>query len=211
MGQKVNPIIMRLGITRESDSSWYANGSDYAKFIHEDFKIRNYILKLKSTGISRVMIERANSSIILKIHAKKSGAIFSKKGNLLAQIKEYADKISGKNTQIDIIEVKKPNWEARIIAENIGDKILTRVAPKKAIQNALETIGVGAKIYVSGRLGGAEIARTEWVKNGSVPLHTLNNNIDCAKYAVTTPYGQIGIKVIINRPVDKFMVVPIKK
>ncbi len=198
MGQKVNPIGFRLGITRTWDSRWYAK-RDYAKLLHEDIKLRRYLKeKLFSAGISRIDIERAASKVKINVHTARPGIVIGKKGAGVESLKADVQKLSSNEVFLNIIEVKKPEANATLIAENVAAQLEKRVAFRRAMKKCMTSAfkqGIkGIKIRVSGRLGGAEIARTEWYSEDSVPLHTLRANIDYGTAEARTTYGVIGVK-----------------
>src|SRR3954465_14647934 len=198
MGQKVNPIGFRLGITRTWDSRWFAK-RDYAKLLHEDIKLRKYLKeKLYSAGISRIDIERAASKVKINVHTARPGIVIGKKGAGVESLKADVQKLSGNEVFLNIIEVKKPEANAALIAENVASQLEKRVAFRRAMKKCMTSAfkqGIkGIKIRVSGRLGGAEIARTEWYSEDSVPLHTLRANIDYGTAEARTTYGKIGVK-----------------
>lgn len=203
MGQKVNPLGLRLGIIRTWDSQWYAD-KEYAAFILEDFKLREFVkTKLKHAGIEKVEIERSFNRIRLRIFAARPGIVIGKKGFEIEQLKnEIMQKIvSGKDLTIDIQEVKKPEMVAQLVAENVASQLERRVAfrraMKRGVTSSMKFGAKGIKIICSGRLGGAEMARTEWYKEGRVPLHTLRADIDYGFVEATTTYGLIGVKVFL--------------
>ena len=198
MGQKVNPIGFRLGITRTWDSRWYSK-RDYAKLLHEDIKLRRYLKeKLFSAGIARIEIERAANKVKINVHTARPGIVIGKKGAGVEGIKADVQKMSKNEVFLNIIEVKKPESNATLIAENVASQLEKRVAFRRAMKKCMTSAfkqGIkGIKIRVSGRLGGAEIARTEWYSEDSVPLHTLRANIDYGTAEAHTTYGIIGIK-----------------
>jgi small subunit ribosomal protein S3 len=198
MGQKVNPIGFRLGITRTWDSRWYSK-KDYAKLLHEDIKLRRYLKeKLFSAGISKIEIERAASKVKINVHTARPGIVIGKKGAGVESLKADVQKLSKNEVFLNIIEVKKPEANATLIAENVAAQLEKRVAFRRAMKKCMTAAfkqGVkGIKIRVSGRLGGAEIARTEWYSEDSVPLHTLRANIDYGTAEAKTTYGVIGVK-----------------
>jgi len=198
MGQKVHPIGFRLGITRTWDSRWYSK-RDYAKLLHEDIKLREYIKqKLFSAGIARIEIERAASKVKINVHTARPGIVIGKKGSGVETLKADVQKLSKNEVFLNIIEVKKPEANAVLIAENVASQLEKRVAFRRAMKKAMTAAfkqGIkGIKIRVSGRLGGAEIARTEWYSEDSVPLHTLRANIDYGTAEARTTYGVIGVK-----------------
>ena len=201
MGQKVNPIGLRLGINRTWDSRWYADKS-YAKNLHEDFKIRSYIEKnLKQAGISRVIVERPAGKARVTIYAARPGLIIGKKGADIETLRKKLQGISKSEVALNIVEIRKPDIDAKFVAEGVAQQLERRVtfrrAMKRAVQNALRAGAKGIRINCSGRLGGAEIARTEWYREGRVPLHTLRANVDYGNAEGHTTYGIIGIKVWI--------------
>lgn len=201
MGQKVNPIGLRLGINRTWDSRWYADKS-YAKNLHEDFKIRSYIEKnLKQAGISRVIVERPAGKARVTIYAARPGLIIGKKGADIETLRKKLQGISKSEVALNIVEIRKPDIDAKFVAEGVAQQLERRVtfrrAMKRAVQNALRAGAKGIRINCSGRLGGAEIARTEWYREGRVPLHTLRANVDYGTAEANTTYGIIGIKVWI--------------
>lgn len=201
MGQKVNPIGFRVGIYRDWASRWYG-GRDYAKFLHEDIKVRKFIKdKLKHAGVSKIDIERAAASTRVIIHTAKPGIVIGKKGSEIDVLKKDIAKFVGKDIDIDIQETRKPDTDAQLVAENIALQLERRVAfrraMKKAVTTALKLGAKGIKVMCAGRLGGAEIARTEWYREGRVPLHTLRADIDYGFTEGLTTYGKIGVKVWI--------------
>lgn len=201
MGQKVNPIALRLGIIRGWDSSWYG-GNDYGDKIYEDQKIREYLkLRIPKGGIAKVVIERAAKRITISIHTSRPGIVIGKGGAEVDTIREEIKKITNKDVQININEIKRPELDAKLVGDNIAQQIENRFAYKRAIKNSIQnTMKMGAegiKIRISGRLNGAEIARSEMYKDGRTPLHTLRSNIDYAICEAQTVYGKIGIKVWI--------------
>lgn len=198
MGQKVNPIGFRLGITRTWDSRWFAK-KDYAKLLHEDIELRNYLKKkLYSAGIARIEIERAANKVKINVHTARPGIVIGKKGAGVEQLKADVQRLSKNEVFLNIIEVKKPEANATLIAENVASQLEKRVAFRRAMKKGMTAAfkqGIqGIKIRVSGRLGGAEIARTEWYSEDSVPLHTLRANIDYGTAEAHTTYGKIGVK-----------------
>jgi len=199
MGQKVNPIGLRLGIIRGWDSSWYG-GNDYGDKLVEDEKIRKYLkARIPKGGIAKVVIERTLKRITLTINTARPGIVIGKGGQEVDAIREEIKRITGKDVQINIHEIKRPELDAVLVGENIAQQIENRFSYKRAIKNALQgTMKMGAdgiKIRISGRLNGAEIARSEIYKEGRTPLHTLRSNIDYALVEAQTVYGKIGIKV----------------
>jgi small subunit ribosomal protein S3 len=203
MGQKTNPIGNRLGIIRGWDSNWYGSKKDYATKLIEDNKIRTYLnARINKGGISRVVIERTLGKLIITIHTSKPGIIIGKGGGEVDRIKEELKKLTGKeDVQINILEIRRPEVDANIVAETIAKQIESRINYKRAIKMAIATAlrmgAEGIKVKVSGRLGGAEIARSEEIKQGRTPLHTFRMDIDYASLFAMTVYGKIGIKVWI--------------
>ncbi|MGB4600320.1 MAG: 30S ribosomal protein S3 [Trichlorobacter sp.] len=201
MGQKVNPIGFRLGVIKTWDSKWYAE-ADYAKNLHEDLKIRQFLKKrLYSAGISKIEIERAANKTKINIHAARPGLIIGKKGVEVEQLKKDLAGITTKEVFINIIEVRKPELDAQLVAENVALQLERRIAFRRAMKKSVtSTLKFGAKgirITCSGRLGGAEMSRTEWYREGRVPLHTLRADIDYGFAEAKTTYGIIGVKVLI--------------
>ncbi len=203
MGQKVNPLGLRLGIIRTWDSQWYAD-KEYADFILEDFRLREFIkAKLKHAGIEKVEIERSFNRIRLRIFAARPGIVIGKKGFEIEQLKNEIIKkiVPGKDLSIDIQEVKKPEIVAQLVAENVASQLERRVAFRRAMKRGVTASmkfgAQGIKIICSGRLGGAEMARTEWYKEGRVPLHTLRADVDYGFVEARTTYGTIGVKVFL--------------
>lgn len=203
MGQKANPIGNRLGIIRGWESNWYGNKKDFASKLLEDNKIRNYLnARINKGGISKIVIERTLGKLIVTIHTSKPGIIIGKGGGEVDRIKEELKKLTGKeDVQINILEIRRPELDAMIVADTIARQIENRINYKRAIKmsiaSALRMGAEGIKVKVSGRLGGAEIARTEEIKQGRVPLHTFRMDIDYANVFALTVYGKIGIKVWI--------------
>ncbi|MDI9338207.1 MAG: 30S ribosomal protein S3 [Alphaproteobacteria bacterium] len=205
MGQKTNPIGNRIGIIRGWESNWFCNKKEFATKLVDDQKIRNYLnARINKAGISKIVIERTFGKLITTIHTSKPGIIIGKGGNEVDSIKEELKKITkNEDVQINIMEVKRPDLDANIVGENIAKQIENRVNYKRAIKMAIaSTLRMGAegiKVKVGGRLGGAEIARSEEIKQGRVPLHTFRMDIDYASVFALTVYGKIGIKVWICR------------
>lgn len=201
MGQKVNPIGLRIGIVKTWDSRWYA-GKKYSDYILEDYNIRKFIKKkLYHAGISRIEIERSSKRVRLRIFTSRPGIVIGKKGSEISQLKKELEKIIPHEVLIDIQEVRKPEIDAQLVAENIALQIVRRVAfrraMKRGVSSAMRFGAKGVKIICSGRLGGAEMARTEWYKEGRVPLHTLRADIDYGFIEANTTYGIVGVKVFI--------------
>ncbi|RMC37356.1 30S ribosomal protein S3 [Paracoccus alkanivorans] len=202
MGQKVNPIGMRLQVNRTWDSRWYADDKEYGDLLLEDLKIRDFIKKeAKQAGISRVIIERPHKKCRVTIHAARPGVIIGKKGADIEELRKKLSNFTGSELHLNIVEVRKPEVDAALVAESIAQQLERRVsfrrAMKRSVQNAMRMGALGIRVNVSGRLGGAEIARTEWYREGRVPLHTLRADIDYALAEASTPYGIIGVKVWI--------------
>ena len=204
MGQKVNPIGFRLGINRSWDSVWFAKKKEYGKFLIEDFKIRKYIKKnIVNSGVSQVIIERKAKKCIVSIHTSRPGFVIGKKGSDIDKIKKNLSKISSSEIALNIKEVKKPELNSYLVAENIAQQLVKRIAyrraMKRAMQSALRLGAKGIRVSLSGRLAGNEIARTEWLREGSVPLHTFRAEVDYAEAEALTTYGIIGVKVWIYK------------
>lgn len=198
MGQKVNPVGFRLGITRSWDSRWYSKRG-FGALVHEDFKLRKFLKeKLYAAGIARIEIERAAGKVKINVHTARPGIVIGKKGAGVEQLKDEVQKFSKNEVFLNILEVKKPESNATLIAENVAAQLEKRVAFRRAMKKCMTAAfkqGIkGIKIRVSGRLGGAEIARTEWYSEDSVPLHTLRANIDYGTAMAKTTYGIIGVK-----------------
>ena len=204
MGQKVNPIGFRVGINRDWDSIWFAKKNKYGQFLIEDFKIREYIRKnILNSGVAQVIIERTSKKCIVSIHTSRPGFVIGKKGSDVDKIKRNLSKISSTEVSLNIKEIKKPELNSYLVAENIAQQLVKRIAyrraMKRAIQSALRLGAKGIRVCISGRLGGNEIARTEWLREGSVPLHTLRADVDYAEAEALTTYGIIGVKVWIYK------------
>lgn len=202
MGQKVNPNGIRLGIIKDWTSKWYADTKDFANHLHADLRVRKYLeKKLAAAGVSRIQIERPASNAKITIYAGRPGVIIGKKGNDIEVLRKEVGRIMGIPVHINIDEVRKPELDAKLVAQSVGQQIERRVmykrAMKRAVQAAMRAGAEGIKITVSGRLGGAEIARTEWYREGRVPLHTFRADIDYATQRASTTYGVIGVKVWI--------------
>ena len=202
MGQKVSPVALRLGINRTWDSRWYAEKNEYPRLLMEDRKIRALVNSLKSTAaISKIVIERPHKKCNVTIYSARPGILIGKKGSDIELIKTKIQKITNTDVSINILEVKKPEIDATLVAESIAQQLERRVAfrraMKRAVQTALRMGAGGIRINCGGRLGGAEIARTEWYREGRVPLHTLRANVDYGVATAQTTYGAIGIKVWI--------------
>ena len=199
MGQKSNPIGLRLQINRTWDSRWYAEGRDYAKLLSEDVEIRKYIVRsLPQAAISKVVIERPAKLCRISIYAARPGVIIGKKGADIEKLRAKLSKMTASEVKLNIVEIRKPEIDAKLVAQGIADQLIRRVAfrraMKRAVQSALRLGAEGIKIVCGGRLGGAEIARVEWYREGRVPLHTLRANVDYAEAEALTAYGIIGIK-----------------
>ena len=204
MGQKVNPIGLRLGINRGWDSVWFSKKREYGKFLIEDYRIREYVKKnVVNSGVSQVLIERTSKKCIVSIYTSRPGFVIGKKGSDIDKIKKNLAKISSTEISLNIKEVKKPELNAYLVAENIAQQLVKRIAfrktMKRAIQSALRLGAKGIKVCLSGRLAGNEIARTEWQREGSVPLHTFRADVDYAEAEALTTYGIIGVKVWIYK------------
>ncbi|MCL7408620.1 30S ribosomal protein S3 [Marivivens donghaensis] len=202
MGNKVNPVGMRLQVNRTWDSRWYADTKDYGDLLLEDLKIKDFVKKeARQAGIARVIIERPHKKCRVTIHAARPGVIIGKKGADIEVLRKKLAALTASELHLNIVEVRKPELDAALVAESIGQQLERRVsfrrAMKRAVQNAMRMGALGIRVNVAGRLGGAEIARTEWYREGRVPLHTLRADIDYALFEATTPYGIIGIKVWI--------------
>ncbi|MFS8540713.1 MAG: 30S ribosomal protein S3 [Tissierellales bacterium] len=211
MGQKVNPIGMRVGIIRDWESKWYA-GKDYAELLHEDIKVREYITKrLSDASVSKVEIERAANRINITVHTAKPGMVIGKGGTEVEALRKALNELTGKKVHINIVEIKKADLDAKLVAENIARQLENRVsfrrAQKQAIQRTMKAGALGVKTAVSGRLGGADMARTEGYSEGTIPLQTLRADIDYGFAEADTTYGKIGVKVWIY----KGEVLPTKK
>ncbi len=202
MGQKVNPIGLRLGINRTWDSRWYASRGEYARLLHEDMKIREVLMKeLKQAAISRIVIERPHKKCRVTIHSARPGVVIGKKGADIDKIRKIVTKITASEVVINIVEVRKPEVDSTLVAESIAQQLERRVAfrraMKRAVQSAIRLGAQGIRINCAGRLGGAEIARLEWYREGRVPLHTLRADVDYGTATAHTAYGTCGIKVWI--------------
>ena len=204
MGQKVNPIGLRLGINRGWDSVWFAKKRNYGNLLIEDYKIRDYIKKnILNSGVSQVVIERTSKKCIVSIYTSRPGFVIGKKGSDVDKIKKSISKISSSAVSLNIKEVKKPELNAFLVADNISQQLVKRISYRRAMKRAMQsTLRLGAKgirVCVSGRLGGNEIARSEWLREGSVPLHTFRADVDYAESEALTTYGIIGVKVWIYK------------
>jgi len=199
MGQKVNPISLRLGINRTWDSRWFADGN-YADMLHEDLRIRKYLRKrLQQAGVSRIVIERPAKKARITIHTARPGVVIGKKGADIEKLRSALQAITGSEVHLNIVEIRKPEIDANLVAENIASQLERRVAfrraMKRAVQSAMRLGASGIRINCGGRLGGAEIARTEWYREGRVPLHTLRADVDYGEATAKTTYGTCGVKV----------------
>ena len=204
MGHKVNPIGMRLQVNRTWDSRWYADTKDYGDLLLEDLKIRDFIREeVKQAGVSKIIIERPHKKIRVTIHTARPGVIIGKKGADIEVLRKKIAAMTASELHLNIVEVRKPELDAQLVAESIAQQLERRVsfrrAMKRAAQNAMRMGALGIRVNVAGRLGGAEIARTEWTREGRVPLHTLRADIDYALAEAKTAYGIIGIKVWIYK------------
>jgi len=202
MGQKINPISFRLGINKTWDSRWFANKGEYGELLHQDIKIRNFIEKeLKAASISKVVIERPHKKCRITIHSARPGIIIGKKGADIEVLKRKIGKMTDSEVHLNIVELRKPEMDATIVAQSIAQQLERRVAfrraMKRAVQSAMRLGAGGIRINCGGRLGGAEIARMEWYREGRVPLHTMRADIDYGTAEATTAYGICGVKVWI--------------
>ena len=199
MGQKVNPIGLRLGINRTWDSRWYADSS-YGDLLHEDLTIRNFLRgRLQQAGVSRIIIERPAKKARITIHTARPGVVIGKKGADIEKLRSDLQQMTGSEVHLNIVEIRKPEIDAKLVAENISNQLERRVAfrraMKRAVQSAMRLGALGIRIQCGGRLGGAEIARTEWYREGRVPLHTLRADVDYGEATAKTTYGTCGVKV----------------
>ncbi len=202
MGQKVNPIGLRLGINRTWDSRWYANSREYGKLLHEDMAIREYLkTELKQAGVAKVLIERPHKKCRVTIYSARPGVVIGKKGADIEKLRKKVADMTGSEVHLNIVEIRKPETDATLVAEGIAQQLERRVAfrraMKRSVQSAQRMGALGIKITCSGRLGGAEIARVEWYREGRVPLHTLRADIDYGIATAHTAYGTNGVKVWI--------------
>lgn len=202
MGQKVNPIGMRLQVNRTWDSRWFAESKDYGNLLLEDLKMREFIQEeCKQAGVSKVIIERPHKKCRVTVHTARPGVIIGKKGADIETLRKKLANMTKSELHLNIVEVRKPELDAQLVAESITQQLERRVsfrrAMKRAVQNAMRMGALGIRVNVGGRLGGAEIARTEWYREGRVPLHTLRADIDYATHEALTAYGIIGVKVWI--------------
>ena len=202
MGQKVHPTGIRLGITKEHTSVWYADGPDYAKNLINDLEVREFLTnKLSHASVSRIVIERPAQTARVTIHTARPGIVIGKKGEDVDKLRKELSVKMGVPVHINIEEIRKPDLDAKLVAQNVCGQLERRVmfrrAMKRVVQNAMRQGAQGIKVQVGGRVGGAEIARTEWYREGRVPLHTLRADIDYATYEAATTYGILGVKVWI--------------
>ncbi|MBI1262232.1 MAG: 30S ribosomal protein S3 [Rhizobiales bacterium] len=202
MGHKVNPIGLRLGVNRTWDSRWFAGRQEYGKLLHEDIKIRTLLSnQLKAAGISKIVVERPHKKCRVTIHTARPGVVIGKKGADIEKLRQQIGKLTDSEVHLNIVEVRKPEIDATLVAENIAQQLERRVAfrraMKRAVQSAMRLGAGGIRINCAGRLGGAEIARTEWYREGRVPLHTLRADIDYGVATAMTAYGTCGVKVWI--------------
>lgn len=200
MGHKVNPTGLRLGINRTWDSRWFAGKLQYGDLLHEDLRLRQYLKKrLSQAGVARVVIERPTKKARITIHTARPGVVIGKKGSDIEKLRKDLQKMTGSEVNLNILEIRKPELEATLVAENIASQLERRVAfrraMKRAVQSAQRLGAQGIRITCAGRLGGAEIARTEWYHEGRVPLHTLRADIDYGEATAKTAYGSCGVKV----------------
>lgn len=203
MGQKVNPTGLRVGIIRDWDAKWYAE-KDFASDLHEDLRIRKYIEnKLANASVSTIEIERAAKRVNISIHTAKPGMVIGKGGSEVEKLRQELNKLTGKRVHINIVEIKKPDLDAKLVGENIAQQLENRIAFRRAMKQAMQrTMRAGAKgikVQVAGRLNGADMSRVEHFSEGTVPLHTLRADIDYAWVEAATTYGQLGVKVWIYR------------
>ena len=209
MGQKVNPIIFRMGIVQQERSVWYARDKkDFAKYLHQDMLVRAYVEKtLATASVSRIQIERTANVAKIIIHSARPGVIIGRKGSGIADMTKVIAKLMGVDVHINIAEIKKPDLDATLIANAVARqlerRIMFRRAMKRSVQSAMRAGALGVKMMVGGRLGGAEIARSEWYREGRVPLHTLSADIDYGVARASTTYGVIGIKVWVFKGIKK--------
>ena len=200
MGHKVNPIGLRVGINRTWDSRWYADAPKYADLLHEDLRIRDFIMKeLDQASVSKVVVERPAKKARVTIHTARPGVVIGKKGQDIEKLKLKLQKLVNSEVQVNIVEIRKPEVDAKLIADNIAQQLERRVsfrrAMKRGVQSAMRMGALGIRVNCAGRLGGAEIARTEWYREGRVPLHTLRADIDYGTAEAFTTYGICGMKV----------------
>ena len=204
MGQKVNPIGLRVGINRTWDSRWYASGKAYTKLLREDLKIRDFLKKrLKGAAVSRIIIERPTKIARVTLYTARPGLIIGRKGSEIEQLRNALSAMTDGEVQLNIVEIRKPEIEAQLVADSVAEQLERRIAfrraMKRAVQSAIRQGAEGIRINTGGRLGGAEIARIEWYREGRVPLHTLRADIDYGVATAQTAYGNCGVKVWIFR------------
>ena len=199
MGQKINPIGFRLGVNRTADSRWYADSADFGRLLHEDIKIRKFIKeKLKQAGVSKVIIERPHRKCRITVHTARPGMVIGKKGADIETLRKEINKLGKDEVFVNLVEIRKPETDSNLVAEDVARQLERRVSFRRAMKRAMQTTmrmgAQGIRLTVAGRLGGAEIARTEWYREGRVPLHTLRADIDYGTAEAKTTYGIIGIK-----------------
>ncbi|HCR86197.1 MAG TPA: 30S ribosomal protein S3 [Alphaproteobacteria bacterium] len=204
MGQKVNPIGFRVGINKTWDSRWFANKADYQKKFHEDVKIRTYLeKKLKDASVSKKIIERSANKIRITLYTSKPGIIIGKKGADIEDMKKFIAKFTKDEVSVNIVEIRKPEVDANIIAQGIAQQLERRVSYKRAMKRSMQSCmkmgAEGIRVNISGRLNGSEIARMEWYREGRVPLHTLRADVDFATAEALTTYGKLGVKVWVYK------------
>ena len=204
MGQKVSPVGLRIGINKDWEAKWYANKKDFSKYLNNDIKIRKYLeKKFASAGISKIVIERNSKRCEVIMYVSKPGLVIGQKGTEIENVKKSVSKLVNEDIQISVIEVKNPDMDAKLVADNIAhnieNRVSFRVAQKRAIRNTMKAGAKGIKTLVSGRLGGADIARSEGYSEGTTPLHTLRADIDYATSEANNTYGKIGVKVWIYK------------
>ena len=203
MGQKVHPIGMRVGVIRDWDAKWYAD-KQYADFLHEDLRIREFLLsKLSEASVSTIQIERASNRVVVSIHTAKPGMVIGKGGSEVEKLRNELNNLTNRNIHINIIEIKKPDLDAKLVGESIARQLEARIAfrraQRQAVQRSRRAGAKGIKVQISGRLNGADMARREWHTEGTVPLHTLRADIDYAWVEAKTTYGNLGVKTWIYR------------
>ncbi len=209
MGQKVNPIGFRLPVTRDWRSKWYASKKELSEFLFVDHKIRTHLEnKLKTAALSKVLIERAWNTVRITIFTARPGVVIGRKGSEIENMtNEIANIAGGKQVKIDIVEIKKPEIDAKLVAENVASQLSRRIsfrrAMKRSVQTGMDMGAEGIKVRISGRLGGSEIARTEWYREGTIPLHTLRQPIDYGFAEADTTAGKIGVKCWVVKPAEK--------
>ena len=204
MGQKINPVGFRVGVIRDWDAKWYANNKDFSTFLHEDLKIRKYIEdKLSNASVSRIEIERTAKNVTVSIHTAKPGMVIGKGGSEVEKLRNELNNLTNRNIHINIIEIKKPDLDAKLVGESIARQLEARIAfrraQRQAVQRSRRAGAKGIKVQISGRLNGADMARREWHTEGTVPLHTLRADIDYAWVEAATTYGNLGVKTWIYR------------